>query len=121
MGDLQSGRKLDVDKLSEGIDTLLDSITRNPAAVPWIMELRRKSDYSYQHALGCSVWAATFGRHLGLERQDLRDLAIGGLLCDVGKVRLSDELLARPGRLAADDWTQLRSHVAAVPVDRQRD
>lgn len=112
MGDLQSGGTLDVEKLSEGVDTLLDSITRNPSAVPWIMELRRKSDYSYQHALGCSVWAATFGRHLGLERQDLRDLAIGGLLCDVGKVRLSDELLARPGRLVADDWTLLRSHVA---------
>ena len=112
MGDLQNGGTLDVEKLSEGVDTLLDSITRNPAAVPWIMELRRKSDYSYQHALGCSVWAATFGRHLGLERQDLRDLAIGGLLCDVGKVRLSDELLARPGRLVADDWTLLRSHVA---------
>ena len=112
MSDLQSGHKLDVDKLSEGIDTLLDSITRNPSAVPWIMELRRKSDYSYQHALGCSVWAATFGRHLGLERQDLRDLAIGGLLCDVGKVRLSDQLLAKPGLLAEDDWALLRSHVA---------
>lgn len=112
MGDLQSGGGLDVDKLSEGVDTLLDSITRNPAAVPWIMELRRKSNYSFQHALGCSVWAATFGRHLGLERQDLRDLAIGGLLCDVGKVRLSNELLARPGLLAPDDWALLRSHVA---------
>lgn len=112
MDDLQSGGTLDVDKLAEGIDTLIDSITRNPAAVPWIMELRRKSQYSYQHALGCSVWAATFGRHLGLERQDLRDLAIGGLLCDVGKVRLSDELLARPGRLGADDWALLRGHVA---------
>lgn len=111
LADLHSGGKLDVDKLSEGIDTLIDSITRNPSAVPWIMELRRKSDYAYQHALGCSVWAATFGRHLGLERDDLRDLAMGGLLCDVGKIRLSNELLARPGQLTAAEWEVLRSHV----------
>lgn len=112
MDDIKSGDRLDVDKLSEGVDTLLDSITRNPAAVPWIMELRRKSDYSYQHALGCAVWAATFGRHLGLEREDLRDLAIGGLLCDVGKLRLSSLLLSKPGLLAESDWDLLRSHVA---------
>lgn len=112
MDDLHNGRKLDAAKLSQGVDTLIDSITRNPSAVPWIMELRRKSDYSYQHALGCSVWAATFGRHLGLERDDMRDLALGGLLCDVGKVRLSPELLGLPGQLAEPDRALLRSHVA---------
>ena len=111
MDDLHRGRKLDVDKLAEGVDTLVESITRNPSAVPWIMELRRKCDYSYQHALGCAVWAATFGRHLGLEREDLRDLAMGGLLCDVGKLRLPDELLSRPGLLHEADWKVLRSHV----------
>ncbi|MFD0738445.1 HD-GYP domain-containing protein [Lysobacter koreensis] len=111
MDDLHNGGKLDLDKLSEGIDTLVDSITRNPSAVPWILELRRKSDYSYQHALGCSVWAATFGRHLGLEKEQLRDLAMGGLLCDIGKVRLPDELLARQGRLSDADWSLLHSHV----------
>ncbi len=112
MDDLHNGHKLDVDKLAEGVDTLVESITRNPSAMPWVMELRRKSDYSYQHALGCAVWAATFGRHLGLERQDLRDLAMGGLLCDIGKIRLSNELLAQPGVLADADWRLLRSHVA---------
>lgn len=112
MTDLQQGGKLDVEKLSEGIDTLVESITRNPSAVPWIMELRRKSDYSYQHALGCAVWAATFGRYLGLERRDLSDLAMGGLLCDVGKLNLPSELLARRGPVAEADWVVLRRHVA---------
>jgi HD-GYP domain-containing protein (c-di-GMP phosphodiesterase class II) len=109
--DLQTGKKLDLQKLSDGVDTMIESITRNPAAFPWIMELRRTDDYSYQHALGCSVWVATFGRHLGLERHDLRELAIGGLLCDIGKVRLSPSLLTKTGPLTASDIEQLRSHV----------
>jgi HD-GYP domain-containing protein (c-di-GMP phosphodiesterase class II) len=109
--DLRSGKKLDLQKLADGVDTMIESIMRNPAAFPWIMELRRTCDYSYQHALGCSVWVATFGRHLGLERHDLRELAIGGLLCDVGKVRLAPSLLARTGPLTASDVAQLRSHV----------
>lgn len=111
MRDLESGGKLDLRKLSDGVDTMIESITRNPAAFPWVMALRRIDDYAYQHALGCSVWAATFGRHLGLERQDLRELAMGGLLCDVGKVRLPKALLTKRAPLSRDEVALLRGHV----------
>ena len=109
--DVQSGGRIDAARLGEGIDAMIESITRNPAAFPWVMELRRRSEYSYQHALGCSVWAATFGRHLGMERHDLRELAMGGLLIDVGKVRLPEALLNKVGPLTADEVRWLRSHV----------
>ncbi|TZF91861.1 HD-GYP domain-containing protein [Cognatilysobacter lacus] len=112
MDGLRDGGKLDADRLREGVDTMLDSITRNPGALPWVLEMRRKGDYIYQHGLACSIWAAAFGRHLGFEREDLRDLALGALLCDVGKVRLSGELLSKTGRVTAEELGQLRSHVA---------
>lgn len=66
MEEVRSGGKLDADKLAQGVDLMLDSITRNPLALPWVLEMRRKGDYVYQHALACSIWAATFGCHLGL-------------------------------------------------------
>ena len=111
MNDLRAGRKLDLKKLSEGVDSMIDSITRNPSAFGWLLELRRHNEYSYQHAMGSAVWAATFGRHLGLERPDLRELAIGGLLCDVGKTRLPVELLVAPTSLTEEETLQVRKHV----------
>ncbi|WP_166636808.1 HD-GYP domain-containing protein [Cognatilysobacter terrigena] len=108
---LRTGGKLDAEKLRVGVDTMLDSITRNPMALPWVMEMRRKGDYVYQHGIACSIWAAAFGRHLGLERDDLRDLALGALLCDVGKVRMPDGLLSKPGPLDAEDLRLVRAHV----------
>ncbi len=111
MRDLKAGGKLDLSRLSEGVDTMIDSITRNPAAFPWLMELRRTGDYGYQHAMGCSVWAATFGRHLGLDKRDLRDLALGGLLLDVGKTRLPKSMLEKRPPMTASEGEVLRSHV----------
>jgi len=107
---LRTGGKLDAEKLQQGVDTMLDSITRNPDALPWVMEMRRKGDYIYQHGIACSIWAAAFGRHLGYERDDLRDLALGALLCDVGKVRLPADLLVKQGPLTDDEIRCLRSH-----------
>ena len=119
---LRTGGKLDAEKLQQGVDTMLDSITRNPDALPWVMEMRRKGDYIYQHGIACSIWSAAFGRHLGYERDDLRELALGALLCDVGKVRLPADLLVKQGPLTDDEIRLLRSHrdeslaiIAATP------
>ena len=111
MEDLKNGRELDLDKLRHGVDAMIDSITRNPSAFNWLKEIKRKDDYGYQHALGCSVWAASFGRHLGLEREDLRELALGGLLFDVGKTRLPGALLSKQQRLDADEAKLMQRHV----------
>ncbi|MEO7258953.1 MAG: HD domain-containing phosphohydrolase [Luteimonas sp.] len=111
MGDLQDGRDLDLQKLQDGVDAMIESITRNPSAFTWLKELKRKDNYAYQHALGSSVWAATFGRHLGLERSDLGDLALAGLLCDVGKTRLSSEKLRQQHPLSAPEVDEMRGHV----------
>lgn len=111
MEEVRSGGRLDARKLEEGVDALIDSITRNPSALPWVMEMRRKGEYIYQHGLACSIWAATFGCHLGLERADLRDLTLGALLCDVGKVRLSTAALLKPPPLSDAEIAYLRGHL----------
>jgi len=112
MQSLQDSGRLDADKLTHGIDTMLASVTRNPSALPWIMEMRRKGTYVYQHALGCAIWAAVFGRHLGLEFEGLRDLALGGLLCDVGKVRLSTEVLNKSEPWRDSGFHPMRGNLA---------
>jgi HD-GYP domain-containing protein (c-di-GMP phosphodiesterase class II) len=84
MTDLKQGRNLDLGKLRDGVEAMVDSILRNPAAFTWVKEMKRRDDYSYHHALGCAVWAASFGRHLGLEKEEVQKLSLGGLLCDVG-------------------------------------
>jgi HD-GYP domain-containing protein (c-di-GMP phosphodiesterase class II) len=111
MADLQRGENLDLGKLREGVDAMVDSILRNPAAFTWIKEMKRRDDYSYHHALGCAIWAASFGRHLGLEREEVQKLALGGLLCDVGMTRLPVQLLAKQGRLTDAEAELVRKHV----------
>lgn len=111
MIDLQDGKHLDLRKLKDGVEAMIDSILRNPAAFTWLKEIKRRDNYAYQHAMGCAIWAAAFGRHLGLEKPELHQLALGGLLCDVGKTRLPLELLAKQGQLDAEEAMLIRRHV----------
>ena len=111
MADLQDGRHLDLKKLKEGVDAMVDSVVRNPSAFTWLKEMKRRDSYVYHHALGCSIWAASFGRHLGLEKSELQTLALGGLLCDVGKIRLPPELLTKQEVLTDREFALVRQHV----------
>ena len=111
MTDLHEGKRLDLDKLKDGVGTMIDSILRNPTAFVWLKEMKRRDNYAYQHAMGCAIWSASFGRHLGLERAELHLLALGGLLCDVGKTRLPLELLNKRERLTVEEVELVRQHV----------
>ena len=111
MGDLRNGRRLDLDKLRAGVQAMIDSVLRNPAALAWLKELKRHDGHTYHRAMGSSIWAASFGRHLGLSREELEDLALGGLLCDVGKASLPPTLLAKTTALNDEEAILVRRHV----------
>jgi len=111
MIDLHAGKRLDLERLKDGVDAMIDSILRNPAAFVWLKEMKRRDNYAYQHAMGCAIWSASFGRHLGLERAELQQLALGGLLCDVGKTRLPMELLNKRTPLTPEEVELVRQHV----------
>ena len=59
-----------------------------------------------------SALAAAFGRHLALPREVLVDLATGGMLLDIGKAALPEELFKHPGPLSPEAVVAMRSHVA---------
>lgn len=111
LADLKEGKNLDLSALRSGVQAMIDSIIRNPEALAWLAKVKSADVYTYHHSLGASIWAATFARHLGLPREDIETLALGGLLLDVGKIRLSPELLRAESRLSPDQVLTMRRHV----------
>jgi HD-GYP domain-containing protein (c-di-GMP phosphodiesterase class II) len=110
-GSLARGGALDMLSIKRSVEPMIDSITRNPDACIWLARLRQLDEYTYQHSVATSIWAVAMGRQLGLPKQDLRTLAVGGLLFDVGKLQVPPDLLNSPERLEGEDLEQVRAHV----------
>lgn len=111
MNTLRSSGKLDVHELETAVEPMVDSVLRNPAAMSCLMRIRRKGGYLYSHSLASSVWATVLGREIGLDRDALRVVALGAMLLDVGKIRISEELLNKPKKPTAAELKHLRQHV----------
>ncbi len=108
---VNDGGKLDFIKLRKSVDPVVDSISRNPDACLWITRLKQHDQYTYQHSLGSSILAVSLGRQLGLSRHDLRSLAMGCMLMDVGKLRLPPELLQANRELSDQEVAEVAGHV----------
>jgi HD-GYP domain-containing protein (c-di-GMP phosphodiesterase class II) len=111
MGELMSSGKLDLQKLETAVVPMVDSVLRNPAAMTCLMRIRRKGGYLYSHSLASSVWATVLGREIGLDRDGMRVVALGAMLLDVGKTRIPEAILAKPGKLDAGEIALMRRHV----------
>lgn len=109
--DIQNGRAIDPGAVEHAVRPMVESVLRSGDAFSWIESLRRRDTYTYQHAVGCSTLAASFGRHMGFAPDAIVSLAAGGLLMDVGKAQLPEELLNRAGPLNDDEWDIARQHV----------
>ena len=81
----------ETEKVAEG---MVESIIRNPDALVWLAKMNDQDVYSYQHSVKASIWALVFARHLGLDKEMMKALAMGVLLSHIGKTKLSPEVLA---------------------------
>lgn len=111
LSDLSKGKALDIELVKQGVEATVDSILRNPSAFALLLQLEKSDEYAYVHSLGTSVWCAQFGRHLGLERSEILNLALGGMLLDVGKVRLPVTLLHKREAISPQESTLIHQHV----------
>jgi putative nucleotidyltransferase with HDIG domain len=63
-----------------------------------------------QHSARVSTIAVDIGQALGCSQQDLEHLEWGGLLHDIGKIGVHDDVLLKPGPLLPEEWLAMRKH-----------
>lgn len=108
----QTGRILDGQRVKEAVSRITESVVSNPDALMLVSRLREKGSYTLQRSLDVSIYMVAFGRFLQLAREELELLGMLGLLQDIGKVRLPNELLEKKGRLSPEEFEQAKLHVA---------
>lgn len=108
--DVRMGRNIDVGGAKEVVSDMVDSIVRNPDAMQWLTNLRKRDEYTAIHSLNVCIFALTFGRYLRLTTEELNELGLGALLHDIGKMRVPLEVLNKEGPLTEEEYALVREH-----------
>ena len=85
--------------------------------------LEANDEYTSTHARWIGDLALRVGRAAGVDEARLKQLELGALLHDIGKIGIPSEILAKPGRLTTDERTIVQTHPELgeriiAPIDR---
>lgn len=71
-----------------------------------------KDHYTCGHVERVGDYAVEIGRRMGLGDTELQALRIGGVVHDIGKVGIPDQILNKPGKLTDEEMAVMRRHPA---------
>jgi len=69
-----------------------------------------RDPYTASHQRRVAELARLVGEKMGLDKNRLQGLYIGGLLHDIGKISTPEVILSKPGQLAEEEWALIHAH-----------
>lgn len=108
--DVSQGRIPCSKKARQVVKDMAKLTLSDPHALFALSMLKSYDNYTFTHSVNVSVIALAVGRACGLPEEQLRILGLGGLLHDVGKLKIDLAIINKPGRLTEQEFAQIMNH-----------
>lgn len=72
--------------------------------------MRQVNDSTYAHSLNVAIISRIIGKWLHFSNEELDTLTLAGLLHDIGKTKIPDEVLNKNGKLTDEEFQMIRNH-----------
>ena len=108
--ELKNGKGLDADGIFEDMKDFVGEITKERDILTQMRLLKKRDDYTFNHSLGVSTLAASMGKWLDYSEEEIEELAIAGLFHDVGKLKIPEEIINKPGDLTKEEFEIVKKH-----------
>ncbi|HWQ61513.1 MAG TPA: HD-GYP domain-containing protein [Negativicutes bacterium] len=110
MDQIKLGRKVDASQAKKIANTLVDELCRSHGTLVNFVEMRTRADYLFNHSVSVCILATMTGISMGFDELRLRDLGVGALLHDVGKLMVPQEIVGKTDRLSLGELEEIRKH-----------
>lgn len=111
MEDVRLGKQVEIAHMDPLAERMVQSVFRNHHALTGISRIKTKDEYTFMHCVSVAGLLITFARDQKFSEDEIRRIAIGGLLHDIGKTLTPDEVLNKPGKLTPEEFDIMKGHV----------
>ena len=111
MEDARVGKQVQVNALEPVAEKMVQSAMRNHHALTSVTRIKTKDEYTFMHCVSVAGLMTTFAQEQGLDDETIHQVALGGLVHDIGKTLVPDNVLNKPGKLEDDEFVVMKRHV----------
>ncbi|MBO5304000.1 MAG: HD-GYP domain-containing protein [Lachnospiraceae bacterium] len=99
-----------VDATNAITEDLMKAIVENDSIAVDVSALKVSDEYTFKHSVDVATMAMIIGKQHGLSEKEIYDLGISGLLHDIGKTKIPNEILNKNGRLTDAEFDIMKQH-----------
>lgn len=89
---------------------LMKAIDENDAVAMNVDALKISDEYTFKHSVDVATMAMIVAKQMQMSEQDIYNIGVAGLLHDVGKSMIPDEILNKPARLTEEEFEVMKQH-----------
>lgn len=105
------GKQVALEEANHVVEKLVDSVFRNVDALASLSRIKSKDQYTFMHSVNVCVLMIAFCRFIGIDRETIQKVGVGALLHDIGKMKVPDAVLNKPGPLTDAEFDLMKGHV----------
>lgn len=110
LNDVRLGKVIDTGIAKNVVKGFVTHCIKSPEAFVNLSRLKDFDNYTFTHSVNVSILAIAIGKRLGLSAEAMNSLGLGGLLHDIGKMMVPEEILNKPGKLTPEEFEVIKLH-----------
>lgn len=108
--DIRLGNKFNVFENKRSVKGIVNSILIDKNALLSLTMIKNFDDYLFSHSVNVCILATSLAEEMGYNDAEISEIALAGLLHDVGKLKTSLSVLQKPGKLNNQEWELMMKH-----------
>ncbi|HEY8350897.1 MAG TPA: HD-GYP domain-containing protein [Clostridia bacterium] len=101
---------IDVEHVKTVVNRIVDELLSNDDILYNLTEIKTVDDYTFKHSVSVCILSIITGIGLGFDTAQLRELGLGAILHDIGKLCIPREILKKPSQLTVEEFEEIKKH-----------
>jgi putative nucleotidyltransferase with HDIG domain len=106
----KSVNHLNVDKLQRVFKNLMYEMRNNKNVLNLLTNVFIHDNYVFSHSVNVTIYSLAMAVKLGYSEKQLGEIALGGVLHDIGKSKIPIEVLNKKGKLSDEEFGEIKKH-----------
>lgn len=110
MSDIRQNKEFDISSVERTVSFFSDNVLSEADLLRQVRLIKDKDAYLYTHSVNVSILSIMMGRWLELDAPSIKKLGVAGMLHDIGKVHIPDNILNKPAALSDNEYQIIKNH-----------
>ncbi len=106
----ENGSEINSREMIDSITGLVSDDGTGPSVFDMLHNMRQYDDLTYMHSMNVALICNVFAKWLGMSKEEIDILTLGGLLHDIGKLKIPDNIIRKPDKLSPAEYNIIKTH-----------